>query len=63
MAKGSPILDSSGETIPHEPAMSIGGRFTEGMFDRFSADKLLLSGAGGDLDSEVSGANLEGRRW
>jgi DeoR/GlpR family transcriptional regulator of sugar metabolism len=38
---------------------SISGRFTEEMFEQFSADKLFLSGAGCDLDFGVSGANLE----
>jgi DeoR family transcriptional regulator of aga operon len=47
-----------GGTIRGESA-SISGRFTEEMFDQFSADKLFLSGAGCDLDFGVSGANLE----
>lgn len=38
---------------------SISGRFSEEMFDQFSADKLFLSGAGCDLEFGVSGANLE----
>jgi DeoR family transcriptional regulator of aga operon len=47
-----------GGTVRGESA-SISGRFTEEMFDQFSADKLFLSGAGCDLDFGVSGANLE----
>ncbi len=47
-----------GGTVRGESA-SICGRFTEEMFDQFSADKLFLSGAGCDLDFGVSGANLE----
>ena len=47
-----------GGTIRGESA-SISGRFTEEMFDQFSADRLFLSGAGCDLDFGVSGANLE----
>lgn len=47
-----------GGTVRRESA-SISGRFTEEMFDQFSADKLFLSGAGCDLDFGVSGANLE----
>lgn len=47
-----------GGTVRLESA-SISGRFTEEMFDQFSADKLFLSGAGCDLDFGVSGANLE----
>jgi DeoR family transcriptional regulator of aga operon len=38
---------------------SISGRFSEEMFDQFSADKLFLSGAGCDLEFGISGANLE----
>ena len=47
-----------GGTVRGESA-SISGRFTEEMFDQFSADKLFLSGAGCDLEFGVSGANLE----
>jgi DeoR/GlpR family transcriptional regulator of sugar metabolism len=47
-----------GGTVRGESA-SISGRFSEEMFDQFSADKLFLSGAGCDLDFGVSGANLE----
>jgi len=47
-----------GGTVRGESA-SISGRFTEEMFEQFSADKLFLSGAGCDLDFGVSGANLE----
>jgi len=47
-----------GGTVRGESA-SITGRFSEEMFDQFSADKLFLSGAGCDLDFGVSGANLE----
>jgi len=47
-----------GGTVRGESA-SICGRFTEEMFDQFSADKLFLSGTGCDLDFGVSGANLE----
>jgi DeoR/GlpR family transcriptional regulator of sugar metabolism len=47
-----------GGTLRGESA-SISGRFTEEMFEQFSADKLFLSGAGCDLDFGVSGANLE----
>src|SRR5579859_6219509 len=47
-----------GGTVRGESA-SISGRFTEDMFDQFSADKLFLSGAGCDLEFGVSGANLE----
>jgi DeoR family transcriptional regulator of aga operon len=47
-----------GGTVRGESA-SISGRFTEEMFDQFSADKLFLSGAGCDLDFGISGANLE----
>jgi DeoR family transcriptional regulator of aga operon len=38
---------------------SISGRFTEEVFDQFSADKLFLGGAGCDLEFGVSGAYLE----
>lgn len=47
-----------GGTVRGESA-SISGRFTEEMFEKFSADKMFLSGAGCDLDFGVSGANLE----
>jgi DeoR/GlpR family transcriptional regulator of sugar metabolism len=47
-----------GGTVRGESA-SISGRFTEEMFEQFSADKMFLSGAGCDLDFGVSGANLE----
>jgi DeoR family transcriptional regulator of aga operon len=47
-----------GGTVRGESA-SISGRFSEEMFDQFSADKLFLSGAGCDLEFGVSGANLE----
>jgi DeoR/GlpR family transcriptional regulator of sugar metabolism len=47
-----------GGTVRGESA-SISGRFTEEMFDQFSADKLFLGGSGCDLDFGVSGANLE----
>lgn len=47
-----------GGTVRGESA-SISGRFSEEMFDQFSADKLFLSGAGCDLDFGISGANLE----
>lgn len=47
-----------GGTVRGESA-SVNGRFTEEMFDQFSADKLFLSGAGCDLEFGVSGANLE----
>ena len=47
-----------GGTVRGESA-SISGRFTEEMFDQFSADKLFLSGAGCDPEFGVSGANLE----
>ncbi len=47
-----------GGTMRGESA-SISGRFTEEVFEQFSADKLFLSGAGCDLDFGVSGANLE----
>ena len=47
-----------GGTVRGESA-STSGRFTEEMFEQFSADKLFLSGAGCDLDFGVSGANLE----
>ncbi len=47
-----------GGTVRGESA-SVSGRFTEEMFDQFSADKLFLSGAGCDLEFGISGANLE----
>jgi DeoR family transcriptional regulator of aga operon len=47
-----------GGTVRGESA-SISGRFSEEMFDQFSADKLFLGGAGCDLGFGVSGANLE----
>lgn len=47
-----------GGTVRGESA-SVSGRFSEEMFDQFSADKLFLSGAGCDLEFGVSGANLE----
>ena len=47
-----------GGTVRGESA-STSGRFSEEMFDQFSADKLFLSGAGCDLEFGVSGANLE----
>lgn len=47
-----------GGTVRGESA-SISGRFTEEMFEQFSADKLFLSGAGCDLEFGVSGANLQ----
>jgi len=47
-----------GGTVRGESA-SISGRFSEEMFDQFSADKLFLSGAGCDLEFGISGANLE----
>jgi DeoR family transcriptional regulator of aga operon len=47
-----------GGTVRGESA-SISGRFSEEMFNQFSADKLFLSGAGCDLEFGVSGANLE----
>ena len=47
-----------GGTVRGESA-SISGRFTEEIFDQFSADKLFLSGAGCDPDFGVSGAHLE----
>jgi DeoR/GlpR family transcriptional regulator of sugar metabolism len=47
-----------GGTVRGESA-SISGRFSEEMFDQFSADKLFLSGAGCDVEFGVSGANLE----
>jgi DeoR family transcriptional regulator of aga operon len=47
-----------GGTVRGESA-SISGRFSEEMFDQFSADKLFLGGAGCDLEFGVSGANLE----
>ncbi|MGB6194661.1 MAG: transcriptional repressor AgaR [Terracidiphilus sp.] len=47
-----------GGTVRGESA-SISGRFSEEMFDQFSADKLFLSGAGCDLEFGVSGATLE----
>ena len=47
-----------GGTVRGESA-SISGRFSEEMFDQFSAEKLFLSGAGCDLEFGVSGANLE----
>ena len=47
-----------GGTVRGESA-SVNGRFTEEMFDQFSADKLFLSGAGCDLEFGISGANLE----
>jgi len=56
-ARGAEVFIVGG-TVRGESA-SISGRFTEEMFDQFSADKLFLSGAGCDLDFGVSGANLE----
>jgi DeoR family transcriptional regulator, aga operon transcriptional repressor len=56
-ARGAQLFIVGG-TVRGESA-SICGRFTEEMFDQFSADKLFLSGAGCDLDFGVSGANLE----
>jgi len=47
-----------GGTVRGESASS-SGRFSEEMFDQFSADRLFLSGAGCDLEFGVSGANLE----
>jgi DeoR/GlpR family transcriptional regulator of sugar metabolism len=47
-----------GGTVRGESA-SISGRFSEEMFEQFSADKLFLSGAGCDVEFGVSGANLE----
>jgi len=47
-----------GGTLGRDSA-SITGRFTEDMLDQFSADKLLLSGAGCDPDIGVSGAHVE----
>jgi DeoR family transcriptional regulator of aga operon len=56
-ARGAEVFIVGG-TVRGESA-SISGRFTEEMFEQFSADKLFLSGAGCDLDFGVSGANLE----
>ena len=47
-----------GGTVRGESS-SISGRFSEEMFEQFSADKLFLGGAGCDVEFGVSGANLE----
>jgi DeoR family transcriptional regulator of aga operon len=47
-----------GGTVRGDSA-SITGRFTEDMFEQFSADKLFLSGSGCDPSFGVSGAYLE----
>jgi DeoR family transcriptional regulator of aga operon len=48
----------AGGSVRGESA-SISGRFSEQLFEQFSADKLFFSGSGCDPDFGISGANLE----